>query len=439
MNLLVIDGEMNSLPLAMRAQEAKHKVKVWLPPARQGLRNEIGDGLMEKVPDWHGHMKWADLIILTGNSNYQRELAPFFNQGFPIIGANRESAALELDREVGMQIIEAAGLDLPEYEKFDNYDKAISFVKQKGKPFVSKPWGGAADKNLSYVPKSADNLICRLERWKKEKLKPDFLLQEMVEGQEMAVGAWFGLGGFSRWVTENWEEKRFMNDGYGPQTGEQGTTLRYTKRSLLFDTVLKPLEPELHRRNYVGYVDVNCIIDKKKGIPWPLEITIRFGWPLFDIQMNLHEGDPVEWLRDLSDGRDTLECKTDIAVGVVLTLGDYPWGKWTMDQASNWPIRGLTTKLMDQVSLIQVKHGVAPTEIAGKISEQKTFVTAGEYVLTVTGTGATVNVARNNAYGIIEQIDWPVHQNLRTDIGCRLEKELPLLQKHGFASGMRYG
>jgi phosphoribosylamine-glycine ligase len=67
------------------------------------------------------------------------------------------------------------------------------------------------------------------------------------------------------------------------------------------------------------------------------------------------------------------------------------------------------------------------------------YVTAGDYVCTVSGTGATVEQAKDRAYKTIKQkIEIPNSIMYRTDIGCRLEEQLPLLQEHGYCTDMDY-
>ena len=90
------------------------------------------------------------------------------------------------------------------------------------------------------------------------------------------------------------------------------------RKSLLADKVLKPLEDFLHGIGYSGYIDVNCIIDDK-GNPWPLEFTTRPGWPLFQIQQALHLGDPIQWMLDSLNGKDTFKVRVGL-LAVLLCL-----------------------------------------------------------------------------------------------------------------------
>ena len=228
-----------------------------------------------------------------------------------------------------------------------------------------------------------------------------------------------------------------MNDGLGINTGEQGTVLRYVQKSKLFREVLEPLAEYLHRINYVGYVDLNCIITEK-GEPIPLEWTCRFGWPLVNIQAFLHEGDPIAWMADALEGRDSLRCKDDVAVGVVMSHSDYPYGKTTQEENSGYPLDGMSPRREKEVAFVKVMRGVAPVQLGREVTDVETFVTAGDYILVGTGLGKTVEDARDRVYQVVWNIDLPSNRMFRTDIGKRLKDDLINLKRHGFASGLMY-
>ena len=80
----------------------------------------------------------------------------------------------------------------------------------------------------------------------------------------------------------------------------------------------------------------------------------------------------------------------------------------------------------------------APAKVGKAIVDVPMYVSAGSYVLVATGTGPTVETAREDVYGLCDEICWPPHRIYRTDIGCRLEDDLPKLQKFGYAEGMKY-
>jgi len=281
-------------------------------------------------------------------------------------------------------------------------------------------------------------MVFMLNKWKKmNAYDGEFVLQEFHAGSEMAVGGWFGLGGFSKYFLENWEFKKLMSGDYGPATGEQGTVMRYTEESLLADKVLKPLEDFLHGIGYSGYIDVNCIIDDK-GTPWPLEFTTRPGWPLFQIQQALHLGDPIQWMLDSLDGKDTLKVRKDTAVGIVVSQPDYPYSNVKKKENTGYPIFDMTIEdATKNIHLSEVKMGMGPGK-DGKNTEP-CLVTCGSYVMTVSGVGKTVEDAREACYKTFKKKVTMINScMIRDDIGEKLEKLLPDIQKNGYCKDMDY-
>ena len=70
---------------------------------------------------------------------------------------------------------------------------------------------------------------------------------------------------------------------------------------------------------------------------------------------------------------------------------------------------------------------------------QECLVTAGDYVCTVTGTGHKISEAREDCYDRIKsKIEIPNSIMYRTDIGCRLEDQLPELRINGYCTDLRY-
>lgn len=436
MKLLIVDPHGQALDLAIRAQRDGHKVKHFI---RETKNTEfIARGFVEIVSEFRPWLRWADLVFNAFNIVHLRELDAARKEGMLIVGPSEESAKWELDRGVGMKMFRKVGIPIPPSRTFSDYDQAIAFVKREQRRFVSKP-SGDADKALSYVSKSPADMVYMLERWKKSnKLKEEFILQECVDGIEMAVGGWFGPHGFNRGWCENFEFKKLMNDDKGVATGEQGTVIRYVRNSKLADKVLAPLEEELDKVGYVGYIDVNCIIDDA-GTPWPLEFTMRPGWPTFNIQQALHEGDCIEWMRDLAEGKDSRHVILDtIALGVVLSVPDYPYSHLTKKEVSGVPIYGIKEGMWQHLHPCEMAMGEAPLEVNGKIITAPMPVTAGDYVLVMSGTGETVMQAKQKVHRRLDRLIVPNSPMWRTDIGDRLSKQLPKLQAMGYAKGMKY-
>lgn len=442
MKILLIDPGGFMTDFAMRAGNHGHQIRWFIKREKRAL--DIGKGLLgpksQFVEDWNPWMRWADMVMLADNTKHIQMIDHWRRrEDIRVIGATEEAAAWELDRNAGQAIMKKAGMKVADYREFTKYDDAIAYVKREGRAFVSKPSGDEPDKSLTYVAKSAADMVYMLERWKKAKRhKGAFILQERVKGTEMAVGGWFGPHGFNRGWHENWEFKKLMAGDTGPATGEMGTVVRVVARSKLADMVLRPMEEHLARIGYVGYCDVNCIIDDK-GVPWPLEFTMRPGWPTFNIQQALVAGDPAEWLRDLADGVDSNPFEMDtVVVGVVMAIPDFPFSKFTLKEVTGIPIYGIKPSMEHNVHFCEVMAGEAPHDIDGKVVTVPCIVTAGDYVLVASGTGETVRRARSAAYRLLKTIEMPNSPFWRNDIGSRLKEQLPEIQRLGFATDLNF-
>jgi phosphoribosylamine--glycine ligase len=437
--VLLIDPPGNGLDFALRAQANGHEVKHFI---RKTPKTEhIGKGLVNLVEDFRPWYRWSDLVFCSDNVFYLRDLSGLHrDHPVPLISPTEESADWELDRSVGQNVFKKHGIPVIDSKEFNDYDQAIAYVKKRDARYVSKPSGDEPDKALSYVSKSPADMIYMLERWKKlGKLKTPFILQEFVPGVEMAVGGWFGPGGFNDGWCENFEFKKLMNGDLGVATGEQGTVLRYVKTSKLARKVLAPLESALQKLNYVGYVDVNTIIDEK-GNPWPLEFTMRPGWPTMMIQQPLHDGDQVQWLIDLANGVDSRNVIFNkVAVGVVLSIPDYPYSHLTRKEVVGIPIYGLTQALWRHWHPGEIQMGEnVPNVEGGHHVKVPMPVTAGDYVGVMTAVSDTVKDSALTVYRRLEKLVIPNSPMWRTDIGKKLARQLPSIQKQGYATGMVY-
>lgn len=446
MRVLAIDTDSNALDVLMRAQQYGHQVMWWDKPRKDRSERRAGEGIVPKLRDFEQlrkkYLGWADLIWLTGNNAYMEMLEPFRAMGYPVYGGGVESTKWEMDRAEGQRIMKECGLQIIPGREFNDYDSAIAYVKRHGKPFVSKP-SGDADKALSYVAESAADLVYMLNRWKKNpKYVSDarqfgFILQEKKVGCEMGVGGWFGPAGWSKPIEENWEYKKLMVGDLGVNTGEQGTLLRFVEESKLADLVLFPLEKKLREIGYVGNIDVNCIIGDD-GTPWPLEFTMREGWPAKHNQVALQQGDPVQWMADLVNGKDTMQVRNECSISIVVSIPDYPFSTYTGKEVEGIPIYGATD--MEHVHLCEAMLGDSvPLQVGAKVMDQPCYVTAGDYVAVVTGTGDTITGARRSAYAAVQKIKIPNSPGWRTDIGRgKLVDSLERIQALGYATGLSF-
>ena len=428
MKILLVDVDGCALDWAMRCKMVGHDVKHFIREVPHPVKT--GHGVIERVNDWEKWMRWAELVFVTGNIQYMHALQKYHDMGYPIFGANKATAKLELNRLDGIKAIEKCGLKGIPSKMFHDYDSAIRHVKSSKKRMVSKP-NGEADKAMTYVaPKefSVEAMCYMLDRWnqnpkyRQDAKKHGFILQEFVPGIEIGVSGWFGPGGWNKWHTLNFEEKALMAGGMGPSTGEMGTTIVYvSEKDRLVQEMLRPLTPILEKMKYCGDIDVNCIV-AEDGQPDFLEHTCRPGWPAWIIETSLRLGDPAKPLVDLVHGIDSLEVSKDVAVGFVVAQPDFPYSRLTGKLVEKIPVYGFGDWAHHHPCDMMMVDGQ--------------WQTTRDYVAVVTGAGATVNGAKRSAMAAFKKLSIPNSAFIRNDISDRLQEQLPILQKYGYAKGI---
>ncbi len=195
----------------------------------------------------------------------------------PTIGDSSLADRLEEDRVFGLEVMEACGIRVPEWEAFTKPEDGIAWVEKTNKRCVFKPVGAGDDKSCTYVSKNPADMISFMEKvFTKAKIS-SFVLQEFVAGgTETACGGWFNG---EDWVCidHNIELKKFMVGDIGPNTGCAGLLMWLPPRPTpLFQQGLDLVKPWLKAQGYVGPIDLNTIVTE--GTAYGIEWTPRFGY-----------------------------------------------------------------------------------------------------------------------------------------------------------------
>jgi phosphoribosylamine-glycine ligase len=286
MKYLFVTYESLSADLAWQLKKEGHDVKMYCHG--QGEK-DVGLGFFEKVDEWDSLKDWADLIVFD-DIGFGSKAEQLRSEGKFVVGGCPYTDKLELDREFGQAELNAIGVDVLPSWNFTSFDEAIEFVRKNPDRYVLKPSGKAQnEKELLFIGQEPDgkDILQVLEHYKanwSKKIK-EFQMQKFAEGVEIAVGAFFNGKEFVMPVCVNFEHKRLFPGELGPSTGEMGTAILWTKDSPVFERTLLKTKEKLASSHYVGYVDINSIVNAK-GI-WPLEwtcydevtqILTRTGW-----------------------------------------------------------------------------------------------------------------------------------------------------------------
>jgi phosphoribosylamine--glycine ligase len=401
--------------LYLRLAREGHEVRVHIgaPESRETL-----SGLIERTADWRAELPWIrsagrDGILLFERADAGAEQDALRADGYNVIGGSAFGDRLEADRAFGQKALRDAGVATAPVYAFRDFDAGIAHLRSAPGRYVYKPNGFLSMSLDSYVGQLDDGsdvidvLEAQRAAWQAEHT-PDFVLMPFLDGVEVGVGAYFNGERFLEPACIDLEHKRFFPGDLGELTGEMGTVVSYRGAERLFAATLGRLAGPLAASGYVGYINLNTIVDGS-GI-WPLEFTSRFGYPGYSIL------DPLQvesWgalfarLCDRSAAR--LATRDGYAVGVVLTVPPFPYLGTV--PASPQGLRvlfrtPLTPEEADRLHYSEVALRDGQLVTAGAIGQ----------VMVVTGCGATVAEAREHAYGLARKVAVP-NLRYRTDIG----------------------
>jgi phosphoribosylamine--glycine ligase len=401
----------------------------------------VGDGFpgIQKVDNWLSHAMWADLIFCTSNCAYIPQLDRVKRAGAKVFGPSVASADLEIKRGEGMKFLEEHGIEVPPYKTFKTLKDAEKYVWKTEERWVFKTLGDNEDKSLSYCGKSPADMISRLRRWQEMGMNPkgEVMLQQFIPGIEMGVSRWIGKDGWCSPPNINFEHKKLMPKNYGPNTGEMATIMAYEAEEKMSKDLLDPIEADMVKMGHLGDMDINCIIDEK-GKAWPLEFTNRPGWPAFNMMLSQHKGDPIQWMADAIDGKNTLQVSYEAGVCIVICQPKFPYADPDLEKTSGIPIYGITDKNKRYIQPQGVKKMTLVDDVNGKPVEQPMWATAGDYIAVVNAMGPNIKKAAERAYKTVDELSVP-DMIVRAGVGDDMEEKLAKLQAMGYAKGISYG
>ena len=410
--------------IAWHVLKEGHKVKYCIDDK---TAKQIGSGFIPKVANWEEWITWADVIIFDDVLGQGEKAQKLREQGKLVIGGTSYTDQLEDDRSFGQEELKKHGVKILDYKEFNYFDDGIQYVKDNPGKYVIKPSGEAQNiKRLLFVGQEEDGsdviriLTAYRNTWSEE--VKIFQLQKKVDfGVEVGVGAFFNGYEFIEPINVNFEHKKLFPGELGVATGEMGTSMFWSNPNRIFNATLKKLEDTLRREKYVGYIDINCIVNAY-GI-YPLEFTSRFGYPTISIQYDGISNSIGDFFYLLARGEKIkLKVKKGFQIGARIVTPPFPFSdKKTFNAFS---------KNAAIVFKKNNKEGVHIEDV--KLVNNEWLITGKRGVaLIVTSTGQTMKQAQQQLYDRIKNILIP-NMYYRTDIGNRWFEDSDKLHTWGY-------
>ena len=395
----------------LRLENEGHSVAYCLDDSRYKL---VLEGMLEKTITKPSD---PDLVIFD-MSGFGSETTKY---ECPVLGDSLLADKLEDDRLFGLDTMKAAGIKVAPYEAFDSISKARSFVGKTHKRYVFKPCGDE-DTATTYVSSGPDDLLSYFDRLEALTKGSKFILQEFISGIEVSTEGWF-LNGKWYFINHTLEEKKFMNDNKGCNTGCSGNLIWCgSSSSGLFRSTLNNMTSFLLDNGYYGMIDINSIVTPN-GV-YGLEWTPRFGYDATATQTAFMPDGFGSFLESFfSESLNTSAAlnKNGFASSVRLSIAPYPYEDKGNIYQEGVPISGI--KDVDSCYLYDVRY----------LENKKELETAG-----VSGFIAAPFCLGNSLTESFEKLDSYVQKikipNLqyRTDIKEKTSKRYHQLREAGW-------
>lgn len=435
---LIVSCLGETVGLAIRLMAEGHEVLYYI---HNEAEKDCGDGFLNKVTDWRDHIEESDVVFFDdvdqkqeGESAYKSsawslEVRENYPGKLVIGGGHPDVGRLENDRMFAQEIMQQYGIPTVRMERFTSFADAKKFVEETSGRWALKH-NSQVDRDLAHVSTDPDDMIEFLDwldaNWKElgNGQPIDFVLQETVQGIEFAVTAFFDGTRFRPEACYlNQEEKKLLNGGNGPSTGQTGEAGFIVPNARLFRETLAKIEPFLQDKQYIGFADINCIVTGPQQVV-PLEFTIgRPGYPTLYSWCELLAEPVGEWLMRMA-AQDQAPIRTHGGANatVVLATGTFPNQHPTRNRLA--VVRGLEKVGLRHVWLQEVRWEDGMVRGAGEMG----------YLAVVTSLGDSIPEAAVRAYDILDDIHVVPYKVIRTDIGVRACREFPHLDVWGWLS-----
>lgn len=417
MKVLVVGGGGREHTIVWKLSQSPKIDKLYCAPGNAGISEiaecvDIGATEIEKLVGF-AVTNQIDLTVVGMDDPLVMGIVDAFEAAnLKIFGPKKNAAIIEGSKSFSKSLMKKYSIPTAKYEIFDNYDKALEYLKLQQMPIVIKADGLALGKGV---------LICNTFDEANEALKQIMIdkkfgsagnivvIEEFLKGQEISVLS-FCDGKTVIPMVSAQDHKRALDGDKGLNTGGMGTfspSRIYTKEieKECMETIFKPTVEAMNKegRTFKGVLYFGLMLtDNGMKV---IEYNARFGDPETQVILPRLKTDLLEIFEACIDTQlDKLDIQweSNAAVCVMLASGGYP-----ESYNKGYEITGLD-KLKDNI--IAFHSGTA--KVDNKI------VTNGGRVLGITAVGNDLDEAIKSAYEAVECINFD-KKHFRKDIGIK--------------------
>ena len=417
MKIAVVGGGGREHAIIKTLKKSRGADMIYALPGNGGIAEDaecvdIGAKELDKIVDFAVREK-IDYVVVAPDDPLVMGLVDMLGEkGIPCFGPDRAAAIIEGSKAFSKDMMKKYGIPTAEYETFDDMARALEYVKTCRIPVVIKADGLALGKGV-IIAETREDAVSGIETIMKERKfgasGDRVVIEEFLEGPEVSVLS-FTDGNVVRPMVSSMDHKRALDGDRGLNTGGMGAVAPnpYYTDEIARECEEKIFRPTIEAMNREGRTFKGCLyfgLMLTADGPKVIEYNSRFGDPETQVVLPLLDGDLLEIMRAVTDGRLAdveFSFRRESACCVVAASAGYPKSYE----------KGFEIKLPEERESIF---------IAGSRLENGKQLTNGGRVLGVTELAPTLREAVDRAYASIKKISFE-NMYYRKDIGARALK-----------------
>lgn len=414
MNLLLIGSGGREHAIAWKLAQSPKVNKIYCAPGNGGtaLENKCENVNLNSINEY---LNFAlenniDLTVVGPEAPLVEGVVDTFKEkGLKIFGPSSKGAQLEGSKQFSKDFMKRHGIKTAAYEVFEEYDKALEYIKSCDYPVVIKADGLAAGKGV---------IICEnfyeAESSLKEFMIDDIfkgsgkkvVVEEFLEGVEASILSVCDGETIAPFISSK-DHKQIFDDNKGPNTGGMGVIAPnpYVTEEVLKDFNVNILEPTLkgikeELSDYIGIIFFGVMITNKGC--YLLEYNVRMGDPETQAVLPLLKTDLVEIINLSLDKKlreINIEWSNEKACCVIAASKGYP-----VKYETGFEIK------------IQEEKPSSKVYVSGAKLDNGKLLTTGGRVLSVVAKGEDLEASIKGAYEALNKISFN-GMYYRKDIG----------------------
>lgn len=418
MKILVLGSGGREHAIVRKLKESPKVTELYCAPGNGGIGHDatcVPISVMdkEKVTAFAKENQ-IDLVFVAPDDPLAAGMVDALNEaGVRAFGPTAAAAQIEASKVFSKNLMKKYGIPTAGYEVFSEPDKALSYIREKGRyPVVVKADGLALGKGV---------LICEDEKAAEDAVKEimedkvfgasgnHVVVEEFLTGPEVSVLA-FTDGHCVKPMVSSKDHKRALDGDKGLNTGGMGTVSPnpYYDGAMAQRCMQEIFLPTIRAMQQEGRPFKGCLyfgLMLTPNGPKVIEYNARFGDPETQVVLPRLKTDLVTIIESVIDGtleNVDIQWSKEAAACVVMASGGYP-----VKYEKGKVITGLDEK--GQLPGVTVYH-------AGTAEKDGCLVTSGGRVLGVTALAPTLDEALQKAYEAVEKIHFD-GAHYRRDIG----------------------